>query len=67
MVLEHIWSALDVDSGEILAVYASWSRNMIVAMKFIRIVLDRCLTKPFLCHLHIIIKTEERYYLVDRI
>jgi len=42
----YIWSALDVDSGEILAVYASWSRNMIIAMKFTRIVLNRCLNKP---------------------
>jgi len=44
----YIWSALDVDSGEILAIYASWSRNMIVAMKFVRIVLDRCLNKPLI-------------------
>ena len=44
----YIWSALDVDSGEILAVYASWSRNMIVAMKFTRIVLDRCYNKPLI-------------------
>jgi len=38
----YVWSALDVDSGEVLAIYASWSRNMIVAMKFIRMVLDGC-------------------------
>jgi len=44
----YIWSALDVDSGEVLAIYASWSRNMIVAVKFIRIVLDRCLNKPLI-------------------
>ena len=44
----YVWSALDVDSGEILAVYASWSRNIIVAMKFTRIVLDRCLNKPLI-------------------
>jgi len=30
----YIWSALDVDSGEVLAIYASWSRSMIIAMKF---------------------------------
>ena len=36
----YVWSALDVDSGEILAIYASWSRSMIVALKFIRMVLD---------------------------
>jgi len=34
----HVWSAVEIDSGEILAIYASWSRNMIVAMKFIRMV-----------------------------
>ena len=39
----YVWSALDVDSREILAIYASWSRSMIVALKFIRMVLDRCL------------------------
>ena len=30
----YIWSAVDVDSGEILAIYASWSRSMIIV--------DRC-------------------------
>ena len=44
----YVWSAVDIDSGEILAIYASWTRNMIVAMKFIRIVLDRCLNKPLI-------------------
>jgi len=44
----YVWSALDVDSGEVLAIYASWSRNMIVAMKFTRIVLDICLNKPLI-------------------
>jgi len=42
----YIWSALEVDSGEILAIYVSWSRSMIVAMKFTRMALDRCLNKP---------------------
>jgi len=41
----YVWSALNVDSGEVLVIYASWSRNMIVAVKFIRMVLDRCLNK----------------------
>ena len=36
----YVWSAVDVDSGEILAIYVSWSRSMIVALKFIRMVLD---------------------------
>ena len=44
----YIWSTVDIDSGEILAIYASWSRNMIVAMKFTRIALDRCLDKPLI-------------------
>ena len=34
----YIWSAVDVDSGEILAIYASWNRNMLIAMKFLRMV-----------------------------
>ena len=42
----YVWSAVDVDSGEILAVYASWSRNMLIALKFMRMVLDRCINKP---------------------
>jgi transposase-like protein len=44
----YIWSAVDVDSGEILAIYASWNRNILIAMKFLRIVLDRCLNKPLI-------------------
>jgi len=44
----YVWSAVDVDSGEILAVYASRSRNMLIALKFLRIVLDRCLNKPLI-------------------
>jgi transposase-like protein len=42
----YVWSAVDVDSGEILAVYASRSRNILIALKFLRIVLDRCINKP---------------------
>ena len=44
----YVWSAVDVDSGEILAIYASWSRSMIVAMKFVRMVMDRCSNKPLI-------------------
>jgi len=40
----YVWSAVDVDSGEILAIYASRSRNMLIAIKF----LDRCLNKPLI-------------------
>jgi len=32
----YVWSAVDVDSGEILAI---WSRIMLIAMKFLRMVL----------------------------
>ena len=38
----YVWSAVDVDSGEILAI---WSRNILIAMKFLRIVLGRCINK----------------------
>jgi transposase-like protein len=44
----YLWSAVDVDSGEVLAVYASGSRNMLIALKFLRIVLDRCINKPMI-------------------
>jgi transposase-like protein len=44
----YVWFAVDIDSGEILAVYASCSRNIITAMKFIRMVLCRCLSKPLI-------------------
>jgi transposase-like protein len=33
---------------EILAVYASWGRNMLITLKFLRIVLNRCLNKPMI-------------------
>jgi putative transposase len=42
----YVWSAVDVDSGEILAIYASWNRNMLIAMRFLRMVLGRCINKP---------------------
>ena len=44
----YVWSTIDVDSGEILAIYASWSRSIMVTMKFIRMILDRCLNKPLI-------------------
>jgi transposase-like protein len=44
----YVWSAVDVDSGEILAVYTSWNRNMLIALKFLRMVLDRCVNKPLI-------------------
>jgi putative transposase len=42
----YIWSAVNVDSGEILAIYASRGRNMLIALKFLRMVMDRCINKP---------------------
>jgi len=44
----YVWSAVDVDSGEILAVYASRGRNMLIALKFLRMVMDRCINKPLI-------------------
>jgi putative transposase len=44
----YVWSAVDVDSREILAIYASWSRNMLIALKFLRMVLGRCINKPLI-------------------
>jgi transposase-like protein len=44
----YVWSTVDVDSGEVLAVYASRGRNMLIAIKFLRIVLDRCVNKPLI-------------------
>jgi putative transposase len=41
----YVWSAVDVDSGEILAI---WSRIMLIAMKFLRMVLGRCINKPLI-------------------
>jgi hypothetical protein len=37
----YVCSAVDVDFREIMAIYASWSRNMLIAMKFTRIDLSR--------------------------
>jgi putative transposase len=40
----HLWAAIDVDTNEILAVYAS--RGIPSAIKFLRKVLDSCEGKP---------------------
>jgi transposase-like protein len=42
----YVWSAVDVDSGEILAIYASRGRNILIALKFLRMVMGRCINKP---------------------
>ena len=44
----YVWSSVDVDSGEILAIYASRGRNMLIALKYLRMVLDRCINKPLI-------------------
>jgi putative transposase len=44
----YVWSAVDVYSGEVLAIYASRGRNILIALKFLRIVLDRCINKPLI-------------------
>ncbi|MEM1583617.1 MAG: DDE-type integrase/transposase/recombinase [Nitrososphaerota archaeon] len=42
----YVWSAVDVDSGELLALEASYCRSCLNALKFIRKVLRLCLNKP---------------------
>jgi putative transposase len=44
----YVWSAVDVDSDEILAIYASRGRNILIALKFLRMVLGRCINKPLI-------------------
>jgi transposase-like protein len=42
----YLWAAVDVDTNEILAVYASWGRGIPSAIEFLRKVLDSCEGKP---------------------
>lgn len=42
----YILSAIDVDSGEIIAVYASRGKSIINSLIFLRRVLDACERKP---------------------
>jgi transposase-like protein len=42
----YLWAAIDVDTNEILAVYASRGRGIPSAVKFLRKVLDSCEGKP---------------------
>ena len=44
----YIWAAIDVDTKEILAIYASWQRSSLNAYIFIRKVLKACLNKPLI-------------------
>ena len=42
----YLWAAIDVDTSEVLAVYASRGRGIPSAIKFLRKVLDSCVGKP---------------------
>jgi putative transposase len=42
----YLWAAIDVDTNEILAVYASRGRGIPNAIEFLRKVLDSCEGKP---------------------
>ena len=42
----YLWAAIDVDTNEILAPYASKGRGIPSAIKFLRKVLDSCEGKP---------------------
>ena len=41
-----LWAAIDVDTNEILALYASRGRGIPSAIEFLRKVLDSCEDKP---------------------
>ncbi|MEM1560367.1 MAG: DDE-type integrase/transposase/recombinase [Nitrososphaerota archaeon] len=42
----YVWSAVDVDSRELLALEASYCRSCLNTIKFIKKVLKLCLNKP---------------------
>ncbi|MCR8487364.1 MAG: DDE-type integrase/transposase/recombinase, partial [Crenarchaeota archaeon] len=42
----YLWSAIDIDTGEIIAVYASRGRSILNALTFLRKVLEVCDGKP---------------------
>jgi transposase-like protein len=44
----YLWAAIDVDTKEVLAVYASKGRGIPSAVKFLRKVLDSCEGKPLI-------------------
>jgi transposase-like protein len=41
-----VWAAIDVDTGELLAIRATWSRSSMDALLFLRRVLEACTNKP---------------------
>jgi transposase-like protein len=44
----HLWAEIDVDTDEVLAVYASRGRGIPCAIKFLRKILDPCEGKPLI-------------------
>jgi transposase-like protein len=44
----YLWAAIDVDTDEVLAVYASRGRGIPSAIKFLRKILDPCECKPLI-------------------
>jgi transposase-like protein len=44
----YLWAAIDVDTNEVLAVYASRGRGIPCAVKFLRKILDPCECKPLI-------------------
>jgi len=42
----YIWSAVDVDSGELLALEASYGRSCLNALLFLKKALKICIDKP---------------------
>ena len=42
----HVWAAIDVDTGELLAIKATWFRSSMDALLFLRRVLGACTNKP---------------------
>jgi putative transposase len=44
----YLWAAINVDTNEVLAVYASRGRGIPSAVKFLRKILDSCECKPLI-------------------
>ena len=42
----YVWAAMDIDTRELLAMEATWSRSAIHALLFLRKVLGRCTNRP---------------------
>ena len=42
----YVWSAVDVDSGELLALEASYGRSCLNAFEFLKKALKKCLNMP---------------------